>query len=760
MFTIIISEKGGAERREAFDKNEINVGRVQGNDLMLPKGNVSKHHARLLFRDGRFIVTDLKSTNGTYVNGRKIAQATIVREGDKIYIGDFILRVDVGGAAGAVDDGGATATPDGAPPAPSPYGAPPNPQGPPMPQPPMQGGPPPGMPPIPTAAPGPMPPMPMGAPPPPAMPPMPAPMPPAPMPPMQAQQPQMPQMPQQPQQPQQPQMPQPPQMSPQPPVAAPPPAGPPRPSFPAAMPPLPTQAPGPPGPARPDPSAVSHFPLERDPDDSEANAGGGQKMPAPPRIPQMPAQQAKGGTISISGSPGAPPVRPPSMPPPQPSASAPVVTPARASQPGSTPSRVPPRESPAQAGRRLALSTLVDRVGDAVDLGTLDKQPVVSKELAAKIEAAVVEQLAQMKGEEGIPEGADADTLKTDAVRELTGLGALGLLLEDDDVHEVHCLRHDQVLAVRSSGVVLADASFSSDAALRRAILRLADASGGMPADGEALLDRRTAKGAHMMAFMPPVSVAHALVVRKRRRVEMSIEDFVRLSAMSRAMATFLEGCVAARANLLVCASSTGAATTFLSALASGGAPGDRVAVIQDEEDFAISHGQVLRTSLATDRTSAEDLVRATARIRPERLIVGALTGPFVAATLEAIAEGTEGVLAAASAPSLRHALSRLTGQLLLARPGIGAEAARELVGEAFDVAIEVHLLPDGRYRVARIAELGGADAKGIISRDVFVAASDGGADAHIATGVVPRIVNEFGLRGVRIDPNLFKKTR
>ncbi|MCW5815635.1 MAG: FHA domain-containing protein, partial [Labilithrix sp.] len=101
MFAIIISEKGGAERRESFDKNEINVGRVQGNDLMLPKGNVSKHHARLLFRDGRFIVTDLKSTNGTYVNGRKIAQATIVREGDKIYIGDFVLRLETNGAAGA-----------------------------------------------------------------------------------------------------------------------------------------------------------------------------------------------------------------------------------------------------------------------------------------------------------------------------------------------------------------------------------------------------------------------------------------------------------------------------------------------------------------------------------------------------------------------------------------------------------------------------------------------------------------------------------
>ena len=70
MFSVIVSEKGGAERRESFDRPEINVGRVQGNDLMLPKGNVSKRHARLLFRDGRFIVTDLKSTNGTYVNGQ------------------------------------------------------------------------------------------------------------------------------------------------------------------------------------------------------------------------------------------------------------------------------------------------------------------------------------------------------------------------------------------------------------------------------------------------------------------------------------------------------------------------------------------------------------------------------------------------------------------------------------------------------------------------------------------------------------------
>ncbi|HLV67770.1 MAG TPA: FHA domain-containing protein [Polyangiaceae bacterium] len=117
LFAVIIHEKGGAERREVFDTSEISVGRVQGNDLMLPKGNVSKRHARLVYRDGRFIVTDLNSTNGTYVNRRRITQATIVREGDRIYIGDFVLRVEAGAAA-SDDPNGSPSPPAALAPAP------------------------------------------------------------------------------------------------------------------------------------------------------------------------------------------------------------------------------------------------------------------------------------------------------------------------------------------------------------------------------------------------------------------------------------------------------------------------------------------------------------------------------------------------------------------------------------------------------------------------------------------------------------------
>ncbi len=102
MFSIIISEKGGAERRQLFDQSDVSVGRVQGNDLVLPKGNVSKRHCRLELIDGRFVVTDQNSTNGTYLNRRRISQSTVVRQGDRIYIGDFILRIEDGAVDGAV----------------------------------------------------------------------------------------------------------------------------------------------------------------------------------------------------------------------------------------------------------------------------------------------------------------------------------------------------------------------------------------------------------------------------------------------------------------------------------------------------------------------------------------------------------------------------------------------------------------------------------------------------------------------------------
>ncbi|MFO0740668.1 MAG: ATPase, T2SS/T4P/T4SS family [Labilithrix sp.] len=738
MFAIIISEKGGAERRESFDKNEINVGRVQGNDLMLPKGNVSKHHARLLFRDGRFIVTDLKSTNGTYVNGRKIAQATIVREGDKIYIGDFVLRLETNGATGASvpppADPGATAASPGA------TQAPPEED-------------------IRTAGRDPIPPAQA-----------PAPRPPAPLP-----------------------------------------------NPPAVTLKAPTHPPGAPLP-RPQASNVSNapsmgssspsYPLDQDPDDS------GTAMPKPParnsaappaasasggiRPMTMPLNQMSppviggrpltpGGLPPLGGSsvptaggtppaaqvkepeprPAPPPLAPPPIPivpeakpepppppppPKQPQPSQPAsIPPGRATAP---PPPKPPKETPAQAGRRLALMTLLDRIGEAVDLSALRANPNASDALAQQIERVAREQATAMRDEGTAPEGIDVDAVARDAHRELVGLGAFGPLLDDEEVAEIHAVRFDQLFTIRGgNGTAFAEPiAFSSEEALARVIARLAQQAGEGWKPGETVIERRLPR-AVVVAVAPPSAANHIVSIRKRRRIETTFEELARTNSASKGMAQFLEACIAARANILV---SGNAPLPMLSALAtSSGMNGERAVVVQDVEEIGVGNAQVATLSLG------EEGVRAAAKLRAGRIIVTQLTGGIAAATVDAMAEGNDGVLAALPAPTLRQGINRLVAQLVLHRPGLSLEAMREVVGEAFDIAVEIGAFPDGRLRVMRIAELGGADQKGVVARDLFVFNADpGGGDGNFsATGVVPRIANDLAARGMKLDAGMFKRS-
>lgn len=75
-------------------KGETLVGRVPGNDLVLPDTYVSRQHARIQNVNGQFIVTDLGSSNGTYINGHRLSEAHALQPGEEIIFGrtPFIFR--------------------------------------------------------------------------------------------------------------------------------------------------------------------------------------------------------------------------------------------------------------------------------------------------------------------------------------------------------------------------------------------------------------------------------------------------------------------------------------------------------------------------------------------------------------------------------------------------------------------------------------------------------------------------------------------
>ena len=93
MFRIAVTEGTGTPTVETIGADEVLIGRVKGNDIVLPTGNVSKRHARIAFEYGRPVIYDLKSTNGTSVNGRKIVTPTPVGTSDDIQIGEFRLEI-------------------------------------------------------------------------------------------------------------------------------------------------------------------------------------------------------------------------------------------------------------------------------------------------------------------------------------------------------------------------------------------------------------------------------------------------------------------------------------------------------------------------------------------------------------------------------------------------------------------------------------------------------------------------------------------
>ncbi|MBX3199994.1 MAG: CpaF family protein [Labilithrix sp.] len=402
--------------------------------------------------------------------------------------------------------------------------------------------------------------------------------------------------------------------------------------------------------------------------------------------------------------------------------------------------------------------TLLDRIADAVDLSPLRASPTVSDAFAQQIERAARDQANAMREEGDAPEGIDLDAVVRDAHRELVGLGALGPLLEDEEVSEIHCVRFDQLFTHRGGANVVAEpTAFSSEEALYRVIARLAQQSGDPWKPGETVVERRLPRAA-LVAIAPPAAANHVVSIRKRRRVEATLDELTRAGAMSKGMAQFLEAAVGARANVLV---SGGSPLPLLSALAAGGsAGGERVVVVQDVEEIGVGNAHVASLSLGVARKLGEECVRAASKLRADRLIVTQLAGGVAAATVDAMAEGSDGVLAALAAPTLRQGIGRLVTQLVLHRPGLSLEGMREVVGEAFDLAVEIGAFPDGRLRVTRIAELGGVDAKGIVARDLFVFNADAAGDGSFsATGVVPRISNELAARGTKLDASLFKRS-
>jgi len=95
MFTLIIEDKhGGIADEYSFEEGEFYIGRSHTSDIILPSDNVSRRHACLYTVDGKCYIEDLSSSNGVFVNGRRINEVYQIQRSAQIKVGDYYLHIE------------------------------------------------------------------------------------------------------------------------------------------------------------------------------------------------------------------------------------------------------------------------------------------------------------------------------------------------------------------------------------------------------------------------------------------------------------------------------------------------------------------------------------------------------------------------------------------------------------------------------------------------------------------------------------------
>jgi pSer/pThr/pTyr-binding forkhead associated (FHA) protein len=94
MLTILLKFKNSEIKTIETDKGEITIGRNPANDIHIDNLGVSKQHAKISKQDGAYVIEDLNSTNGTFLNNKRIAKA-ILNDSDEVHIGKHSLKISV-----------------------------------------------------------------------------------------------------------------------------------------------------------------------------------------------------------------------------------------------------------------------------------------------------------------------------------------------------------------------------------------------------------------------------------------------------------------------------------------------------------------------------------------------------------------------------------------------------------------------------------------------------------------------------------------
>ena len=311
---------------------------------------------------------------------------------------------------------------------------------------------------------------------------------------------------------------------------------------------------------------------------------------------------------------------------------------------------------------------------------------------------------------------------------EINGYGPITELLDDKDITEIMVNGKNEVYIELDGRVVKDDSiSFINDDHIIRTIQRLIQPLGRTIDTASPMVDARLSDGSRLNAVIPPLSLrGPVMTIRKFKEELANIDDFLRTGTLTPYMARFLEACVQAKLNIIICGGTGSGKTTLLNVLSSFIGEEERIITIEDAAELKLEQEHVI--SLETRLTNYEgegeitirDLVINSLRMRPDRIIVGEVRGKEAFDMLQAMNTGHSGSLTTMHANSPIDALNRLETMVLMAGMEIPIPAIREYIENAIDIVVNVQRLSDGKRKITSIAEVTGFNGDTIELKEIF----------------------------------------
>ena len=330
-----------------------------------------------------------------------------------------------------------------------------------------------------------------------------------------------------------------------------------------------------------------------------------------------------------------------------------------------------------------------------------------------------IDELLMEKTEGYVPLSKRAG-LRVELFNAVRRLDILQELIDDDRVTEIMVNGTDAIFTERAGVLSRWEKSFSSREKLVDIVQQIVARCNRVANEANAIVDARLENGARVSVVMSPVALnGPILTIRRFPDHPITMEDLIRWGSISREASEDLADLVRAGYNIFISGGTGSGKTTFLNCLCTFIASDERLIVIEDNAELQI-HGIENLVRLEARRPNEEgenavtirDLIRASLRMRPTRIIVGEVRGEETIDMLQAMNTGHDGSLSTGHGNSPQDMLMRLETMILM---GSGFDmmplsAIRRQIASGLDILIHLSRFRDHTRRVLEIDEIDGYD--------------------------------------------------